>query len=224
MRIRLQVAALAACITLSGLVQPVQAQSLTPVLTSVVNNSGVFQYNYDLLISSNTNIRPNDFITFYDFNGLQGGANAPTFTAAVPGASFSISVQNTGITPNVVSPLTPDSAAIPNVTFTYTGVVIMNPPAVPSSAIVVGTATISSTFSLNPFGSFTNYTSETENGQSGQRAATTSAIQGPNQQLGISPEPATFALLALGTIAGTGFVQRKRIFASRNVASQQRPA
>jgi len=97
---------------------------IIPVFDVVTPSGSNFQFSYTAEVASGSRVNTGDYFTIYDFNGyVAGSAFAP--------ADWSISVQNTGITPVGVDPsaFSGDSASVPNITFTYTGAATIFGPA-----------------------------------------------------------------------------------------------
>ena len=126
--------------------------SFLPAFTGTTPAGANTQFNYDLVFATAGGGSPverlenGDFLTIYDIPGLVS-ATAP--------AGFSVGVQNVGITATGTSPA--DDAALPNVTFTYTG------PTVTVDTFFNG-ANIVSSFGLVGLDNFTSETTRVSDG------------------------------------------------------------
>ncbi|HLV81343.1 MAG TPA: hypothetical protein VKT32_13745 [Chthonomonadaceae bacterium] len=84
---------------------------LTSVTTSTINPAD-YTFTYETDVTNTETVQTGDFFTLYDFNGYVSG------TAFAP-SGWTLSVQNTGITPTGVTPV--DDPNIVNLTWTYSG-------------------------------------------------------------------------------------------------------
>jgi hypothetical protein len=91
--------------------------SFVPLFQGTSPSGSNTAFNYTLSFGAGTSaggpverLQSGDFLTIYDI---------PGFVSATAPAGFSLSVQNTGITPGGTVPA--DDSQLPNVTFTYTG-------------------------------------------------------------------------------------------------------
>jgi hypothetical protein len=90
---------------------------LVPVQVSVLPEGGMYRFTYAIVLPTDSVLRPGDYFTIYDFDGLVAGSQ--TSSGSAYSADWSASVTNTGPTPSGVLPT--DSASISNLTWTYTG-------------------------------------------------------------------------------------------------------
>jgi hypothetical protein len=100
-------------LTLFGLGGSSARASFIPDFQGTSPSGANTAFNYTLRFATNAGTEQlvsGDFVTVYDIPGLVS-ATAP--------AGFNVSIQNTGI--NAPLTLVPDSASLPNVTFTFTG-------------------------------------------------------------------------------------------------------
>jgi len=89
---------------------------IVPVFNAATPTANGCTFTYDANLSNGSQLNTGDFFTIYDFNGyVAGSAFAPV--------DWSISTQNTGITPVGVDPnaFSGDNAGVVNITYTYTG-------------------------------------------------------------------------------------------------------
>jgi len=93
---------------------------------STPTGGGGCEFSYNVSIASGSKVETGNYFTIYDFNGyVAGSAFAP--------ADWSISVQNTGITPPTQS--VTDDAGVENITFTYTGAATLVGPINPVGGV-----------------------------------------------------------------------------------------
>lgn len=92
---------------------------------------------------------PGTFFTIYDIPGLINGTYTNNATTPV-GGTFTPTIQNQGLTPSNINATGFDSAAIQNVSYTYTGPVVTGP------VTFTGFSVFSTACGINPFGSFSS--------------------------------------------------------------------
>jgi hypothetical protein len=93
---------------------------LIPVRVSVLPDGGYYRFTYAIVLPSDSLLRPGDYFTIYDFDGLVPGSDQ---VGGTPYASYwSFSSSNAGPTPPGVLP--DDDPRIPNLTWTYHGPVL----------------------------------------------------------------------------------------------------
>jgi hypothetical protein len=103
-----------------------RANSINVYLDSApVTMGGTRDFTYRVQITPGNEVLPGNFFTIYDFQGLVGAPSSTDFTLA-NGWTFS----STGVgdaPPNYVGDfLSVDNPALPNITFTYSGLPIQN--------------------------------------------------------------------------------------------------
>ncbi len=166
--------------------------SFLPVFKSVTSAGGVFTYNYDLEFATNSGteeVLSGDFVTIYDFTGYVGTASGTTTPA-----NFTSSVQFLGL--NGPRTNAPDSATIPNITFTYTGQPITTTSTITGFAIrsTVGPGLTPGFFS----------------GQNTKLADGTTKLGNVGETVvPTTPEPASVVLMGLGGL-GLGALLHRR--------------
>jgi hypothetical protein len=200
-----------AFVFVGALAMGVAQASIIPVFQGVSSSgSGVYTYSYDLYVESpgqriqfTTVAGPggvpaggfDNHFTFFDFNGYINGSAACAGSGSGPGfcSSFSSSVSNTG--PSAFAQAPVDSAAVPNVTWTYT-----------SASATVPSGSYLGRFSLNSNSNnqgpiyFSGQGTKAGGGLDGTVAGNTLLTIGPAAAVPI-PEPATMMLLGMGLIA-----------------------
>jgi hypothetical protein len=144
-------------------------------------------------------LSPGSFLTLYDFGGYVPGSLKinPTFAS-----EFTITEQNTGITPTGIS--VPDSPSVPNFTATYTG------PALTTSTNFIDLFTLNTTFTgQTPAGSnFAGQDFKSSGPSNGTPVAAFGFITTPS--VSAVPEPASLVLLGLGCAMILGVTQHRR--------------
>jgi hypothetical protein len=164
--------------------------NLLPYLTGTSPaGGGTTTFSYSVSLSTDERIDASGtgnkaFFTIYDFAGYVAGS-------AVAPAGWSVSTQNTGLTPVGVS--VPDNAAIVNLTWTYAGNTTIN-----------GTGQVFSGFSANSIFSginSTGYFSQQSTKAIGPTTGGRDFGGGPESvpmPASAVPEPSTWALLSTG--------------------------
>ncbi len=166
---------------------------------------GSFDWDYRAELQPDQTMDIGDFFTIYDFAGISADAVAtgevvfkPNPTLTLAGYSFIATVQNTGITPSLSTPVNGDNPDLPNVTVTLTGGgSIIPPPADPTEPDVLvpvdlGILTIASRF--NPLNSVLGEYS-TQSHLAGAESQALGAIP-----IAI-PEPRSVGLMIAGLVA-----------------------
>jgi len=162
-------------------------QSVTPL------GGGQFAYHYDLDFGSNNSqeeLLNGDFATVFDIVG---------FVSATAPAGFTTSSQLTGVIPPFQAP--PDSPSIINVTYTYTGVPVLN------NTMFTG-FTIVSTVSSTQAGFTSGQDTAIQDGTTklGDTTGTTVPLA---VQAGV-PEPGTLAMIGAGFVLLGAFRARRQ--------------
>jgi hypothetical protein len=170
----------------------------TPTVTRSGSN---FDYSYPVSYAniSGSSIQSGNFATAYDIAGLVSGSES------FSNSNFSISVQNTGITPTNVTPI--DNPSIPNITLIYNGPTINGTG---GGETILGTLTFVSsigTTATSPFGQ----ASETVlfGSQFQEVAPFVGPTSGPNPNGGLVPEPGSLLLWGVVGMVGVCFGLRK---------------
>src|SRR5207248_2063399 len=85
---------------------------LIPVTVTITPDAGNFRFTYAIVLPTDSQLRPGDYFTIYDFAGFVGGTNTQP-------DGWKFSTANTGPTPAFLTP--DDSPDVPNLTWTYSG-------------------------------------------------------------------------------------------------------
>jgi len=153
---------------------------LLPVNVTVNADGGNYRYAYGVVLTSDSILRTGDYFTIYDFDGLVANSN-------VQPTGFTFTSANLGATPAGILPT--DSAAIANLTFTYTG---------PDT--VVGQTGIGNFIVKSTYGSSTEgvFSARTHRQIDGKTDANITETEVPVPTAPGVPEPGTLALMAIG--------------------------
>jgi hypothetical protein len=187
MRRRILAAALAVVAVLAA---PAAAHAgLVPVQVSVLPEGGMYRFTYAIVLPTDAVLRPGDYFTIYDFDGLVPGSAMAD--GSPYSADWSFAASNTGTTPGGVFP--EDNPAITNLTWTYTGAEI----------------NIDASIGLGNFWALSQYPDTTDSWFTA-RTGTSAGVpdsnitptvvpvpKAPNPTPGV-PEPATLLLAGLG--------------------------
>jgi hypothetical protein len=166
---------------------------LLPVNVTVTPDAGQYRWTYAIVLPTDSQINAGDYFTIYDFAGLVSGTNSqPT--------DWVFSESNVGPVPAGVVPT--DSAAIPNLTWTYSG------PTIPTGQLGLGNFWAISAYSESTDASFTARTHRTSDGRIDTNITDT-VVPVPTATPPGVPEPGTLVLAALG-VPFLGLVRRSR--------------
>ncbi|MGL6097196.1 MAG: PEP-CTERM sorting domain-containing protein [Fimbriiglobus sp.] len=158
---------------------PAARAGLMPVNVTVTPDGGNHRWNYAIVLPTDSQLRPGNFFTIYDFAGyIPGTASAP--------AGWTLAVANQGQTPNLLAP--DDDNGLPNLTWTYNG-----PAANTNGQIGLGNFWALSMFGAPTEDYFTARTHRTSDGKLDSNLTTTN-VPVPTAV----PEPGTLILAGLG--------------------------
>jgi hypothetical protein len=180
---------LLAAIGALGLAEPVRA-GLLPVNVTILPEAGNYRWTYSVVIPTDQYITSGDFFTIYDFEGFTGVASV-----AMPNG-WSVSVQNWGKNPGLVSPV--DDPAKSNLSFTYDGDPIYG-------GVGLGNFSAVTTMNMTADGIFTSRTHRNSDNKT-EDSITFTDVPRPSSDtgggtpppVGDVPEPATLALAGIG--------------------------
>jgi hypothetical protein len=112
---------IATLLAVASLALPGSARAgLVPVQVSVTPDAGMYRYTYAVVLPTDAILRPGDYFTIYNFDGLVSGSSMAS--GSVYSSNWTFTSNVTGPTPTGVNPT--DNPNIPNITWTYTGSVI----------------------------------------------------------------------------------------------------
>ncbi len=186
-----------ASLSLAVLATTIRA-GILPTSLTVTPMSGGYQYSYDVVLSSNSVVKPGDYFTIYDMGGLVSNSSKQP-------ANWAFKTEMTGGTPGGTTPT--DNPNIPNLTWTYTGTTPL------SGQMDLGNFSVLSSSSTTGLTAFTAQTHQvngiidsnitdatTPVGSSPSTGSTGSTGSSPSTP-GV-PEPGTLLLVALGLPLG----------------------
>jgi len=174
--------------------------SVIPVLSSVTASGPDYLFNYQADLAPDQGLKTGDQVAIVDFNGYVAGSVAST------NSNWSASVSNTLPAGLIQLPGTTDSAAIPDLVFTYIGpnnFDTKNGP-YPAQIDYLGLTALS-TFSNTVLGSFSAVAVKNTGLSQGTVTYNVGSISVPTAV----PEPAAWAMMLIG-LGGIGMSMRTR--------------
>ena len=178
---------------LTLLTAPAAQAGLIPNKVSITpNGDGNYTWSYNVVVTSDVYVQPGDYFTIYDFAGaVASSATAP--------AGWTLSVQNSGVTPSKTTP--DDDPNIPNYTWTYTGATtIFGQQSLGTFSIIAASNHVAES----------DFTSATHRQDNDNPEHTITQTTVPVAAAGSkTPEPATLAL-AIAGLPIVGFLRRRR--------------
>jgi hypothetical protein len=163
---------------------------ILPVTVTVTPEAGNYRWTYSISLPTDMKLQAGDYFTIYDFGGLVAGSQFATPTDV--GGTWEISTANAGPIPLGLNP--DDDAAIPNLTFKYTG------PVIPEGKVGLGNFGAASTVGTNSLTDFTAQNRQVSTGELDRNIVDTFAPGPPDVPPPPSgvPEPTTLALAGIG--------------------------
>jgi hypothetical protein len=182
--------------------------TITPSFTGVAAfGGGEFTWSYDVFITESPGpfgrrLEAGDFFTIYDFAGFVVGSEMNP-------AGWTFASSPLGLDPVGVTPSIPDSPAIPNLTWTYTGATIDVPG--PPFFVDLGDFSARSIYTVETVVSYTSQDTQTGGALDGLKAGDKGDTIGPRA----SAVPISGAHTAIIGMLGSGlFWLRSRKFRS----------
>ncbi len=155
-----------------------------------------YRYTYSVRLQSDSVLKPGDYFTIFDFDGLAGSSNTQP-------AGFNFSSSATGVTPSHLSP--DDDPQLSNLTWTYTGAEAVGPGN-------LGDFTAVSRFKTTATDSFTGQTHRESDGLLDGNVTVTKVPVPSMPTCHQVSEPGTWLLIALGIPLAIGFrLLRRRV-------------
>jgi hypothetical protein len=161
------------------------AAGILPLSVTVTPEAGNFRWTYAVVLPTDMKLQAGDYFTIYDFGGLVDGTIvAPDGWAGTVGNAGPIPV---GLHPN-------DSAALPNLTFKYSG------PTALTGQVGLGNFWAVSTVGTAAVTEFTAQNRQASSGELDRNIVGTIApgVPDPIDPPSGVPEPTTLALAAIG--------------------------
>jgi hypothetical protein len=182
-------------VVLGGIAAPAAHAGLIPNKVTINQMAdGNYQWNYNVVVTSDVYVQPGDYFTIYDFGG-----NATTAATATSPAGWTLTSTGSGTTPGKTNP--DDDPNIPNYTWTYTGATTI------FGAQPLGSFTLISPSNHVAQSDFTSATHRQDNDNSEHNITQTTV---PVAAAGAkTPEPATLALAVAG-LPVIGLIRRRK--------------
>ena len=184
-------------IGLFGMTAPAVRADISPSAFGTADlGGGLTRFDYEITVSSTQRIETGDYFTIYDFAGYQAGS-------AVAPANWAISEQNLGIdVTGQDDSADADSASIPNLTFTYTGVPTIN------GEVVLGTFSATTDLSGPVVAVADKFSGRGTQKLTGLKNGNTTNLLLPSAST--VPEPISMALLLPGLAPVAMAIRRRR--------------
>jgi hypothetical protein len=187
---------MAALVGLAGFAPAAHAGILPIKFNGGVEQSdGTYQYEYGVVLTSDSMLNPGDFFTLYDFAGYVPGS------AVLPSDLFVMTINDKLKTPVGTVPV--EDASIPDFTFTYVGTEQMK------GQIGLGSFFLSSIYGDTRESAFTSRTHRLLDGVAEGTITTTQVPVDNGTPPPEVPEPATLTLVGLG-LPILGLLRRRK--------------